>query len=634
MEANYALHNALKRFVAGDEIHAYVYMGCHREIRQEQTGFVFRLWAPQAQQVSVVGDWNHWDLQAQPMTYLEYGVWECFTTAPQEGQAYKYYILGADGVGRYKTDPFAQRICPAPENSGQVYSQPSYAWKDELYRRQQGKRKLLDSPMNIYELHLASWRRKEGGSCLSYRELIEELIPYVKNMGYTHIELLSIAEPSRIRGELTLGFYAPAQCHGDPTELMEFVDACHEEGIGVLFEWMPHAFPKEEQGLYDFDGSCCFETSDPMMNELAHGMGRIFDFGKGEVCSFLISNAVYWMEQFHADGLRVGSVTAMLYLDYDRQNYHPNIYGGKENLDAICLLRKLNRAVFSTRRNAITIAEEYTAFPLVTKPDYDGGLGFLYKWNMGWLQDMLRYLQLDPLWRKGSHGRLTASMEYAYAENFVLTLPHSLSLKGGPLISMLPGEGEYRFADLRAFYGFMMAFPGKKLSFMGNEFAQFARWKPAEQLDWELAEQDRHKAFSAYIRDLNLLYVKDSCLWNNDTDQEGFRWISMDDCDNSVLAFRRIDRRNREIIAVCNFCPVTREHYCLGLPRLGEYEPVLSSDDIRYGGTGTAIPTVLAERKPLHGLPYSGEFTLPPLSTTYYKRVINPRKSEDEDPLG
>ena len=634
MEVNYALHNALKRFVGGDEIHAYSYMGCHWEDRGEQKGFVFRLWAPKAQRVSVVGEWNSWDPQAQPMTYLEYGVWESFSTEAVCGQAYKYCILGADGVERYKTDPFARSYCAPPETSAKVYDGGAYDWQDEVYRRQQGKRKLLDSPMNIYEFHPGSWKRKTDGSCFSYGELEQELIPYIKDMGYTHIELMSVAEPSRLRGELTLGFYAPDCAYGGAEALMHFIDTCHAEGIGVLVEWMPHAFSKEEQGLYDFDGTCCYESADPMMNELVHGQGRLFDFGKGEVQSFLISNAVYWMEQYHADGLRIGSVTAMLYLDYDRQSYHPNIYGGKENLDAIAFLRKLNRAVFSTRRNAITIAEEYTAFPLVTKPDYDGGLGFLYKWNMGWLRDMLQYLKLDPLWRKGSHCRLTASMEYAYAENFVLNLPHRLSLDEGPLIAMLPGKYEYKFADLRAFYGFMMAFPGKKLSFMGNEFAQFAQWKPTGQLDWMLLDYDRHRQFLAYVRALNHLYLKDSCLWNTDTDREGFCWISMDDCDNSVLAFRRIDRRNREIIAVCNFCPVIREHYCLGLPRLGDYEAVLCSDDAAFGGTGMALPVVTAERKPLHGQPYSGEFTLPPLSTTYYKRVISPRKNEGEDPMG
>ena len=626
MEGNYVLHNALKRFAGGDEIRAYAYMGCHEELRLDRQGYVFRLWAPKAQSVSLVGDWNGWDPQAEPMTYMEYGVWEVFSTEPKLGQAYKFRVLGQDGVARYKTDPFAFSLCPQPENSSRIASGESYCWGDEAYRRQQGKRKLLDSALNIYELHPPSWRKHPDGSCLSYKELEAELIPYVKDMGYTHIELLAPWEPARDGSGLALGFYAPGNCGYDPRELMSFIDHCHREGVGVLIEWNPYAFPKEEQGLYDFDGSCCYELADPLMNEPAGGAARLFDFAKGEVQSFLISNAVYWMEQYHADGLRVSDVTAMLYLDYDRQEYHPNAYGGKENLDAISFLRKLNRAVFSVRRNAITVAEEYTAFPLVTKPDYDGGLGFLYKWNMGWLQNMVEYFRLDPLWRKGSHRRLTAAMEYAYAENFILALPEEPAHGEGRMISMLPGEHEDRFADLRAFYGFMMAFPGKKQSFMGNEFADYMPREP----DWITAGEGRHRQFADYVRELNRLYVKDSCLWNNDTDNGGFSWICMDDCDNSVLAFRRIDRRNREIIAVCNFCPVVREHYCLGLPRGGEYQAVLSSDEERFGGTAMELPPITAEKKPFHGLPYSGEFTLPPLSATYYKRIVNSRKADGE----
>ena len=626
MDQGYNLHNAFKRFSGGEELHAYSYMGCHRDSREGRVGFVFRLWAPNAQQVSVVGDWNQWDICADPMEPVEFGIWECFTSGPREGDAYKYYIPGADGVARYKTDPFAFALCAPPENSGRVTCPEGYEWQDEVYRRQQGKRKLLDASMNIYQLHLESWKRKPDGTCLNYGELAEELIPYLKDMGYTHVELMSLMEPSRLSGKLTLGFYAPHESYGTPKELMAFIDTCHGEGIGVLFEWLPHAFPKEEQGLCDFDGSCCYESSDPLMRELPGGKGRIFDFSRGEVQSFLMSAAVYWMDLFHGDGIRMGAVTSMLYLDYDRQDFRPNVYGGKENLDAIAFLRKVNRAIFSTRRNAITIAQEHTAFPLVSRPDYDGGLGFLYKWNMGWLNDMTEYLRLDPLWRKGSHARLTASMEYAYAENFVLTLPHVLSRREGPLISLLPGEYDDKFADLRAFYGFMMAFPGKKLSFMGNEFAQFDAWEPNRSLQWELLEYERHSQFRAYVRALNHMYLKDSCLWNNDTEEGGFAWVSMEDRDNSVLAFRRIDRRSREILVVCNFCPVARENYRLGLPRLGEYEPVLSGDAREFGGSGMALAVVTAEKVPYHDLPYSGSFTLPPLSTTYYKRIVTPRK--------
>ena len=631
MDQGYALHNALKRFSLGEELHAYSYMGCHRETRtaihgQSQEGFVFRLWAPNAACVCVVGDWNQWDVQAQPMEPVELGVWESFSPMAKEGDSYKYYIRGADGVSRYKTDPFAFSICASPENSGIITTVDDYEWQDEAYRRQQGKRKLLDSAMNVYQIHPATWKRGKAGRYLNYKDLEQELIPYLKDMGYTHVELMSLMEPSRISGKLTLGFYAPAGAYGSPKELMAFIDHCHQEGIGVLFEWNPYAFPKEEQGLYDFDGSCCYESEDSLMNELPGGKGRIFDYSKGQVQSFLMSNCVFWMDLLHGDGIRIASVTPMLYLDYDRQSYRPNAYGGKENLDAISFLRKANRAIFSTRRNAITIAEENTAFPLVSRPDYDGGLGFLYKWNMGWLRDMVEYLRLDPLWRKGSHARLTASMEYAYAENFVLTLPHSLSRDEGPMISILPGDYDDKFAGLRAFYGFMMAFPGKKLSFMGNEFAQFDLWKGDSPLPWELLKYERHQQFQNFVRALNRLYLKDSCLWNNDTERDGFAWICMDDCDNSVLAFRRIDRRSREIIAVCNFCPVSRENYRLGLPRPGEYEAVLSGDERQFGGTGMELPKAVAEKIPFHGLPYSGVFTVPPLSTTYYKRIVTPRK--------
>ena len=626
MEPTYALHNGLKRFSGGEELRAYSYMGCHWDSREDRDGFVFRLWAPNAAQVSVVGDWNGWDIHAQPMEPVELGIWETFCPHAREGQAYKYYILGADGVARYKTDPFAFALCAPPENSGRIACIEGYEWQDEAYRRQQGKRKLLDSSMNIYQLHPASWKRHPDGTCLHYGELGDELIPYLKDMGYTHIELMSAMEPSRLSGKLTLGFYAPDQRYGTAKELMAFVDRCHREGIGVLFEWLPYGFPKEEQGLYDFDGGCCYESADPLMNEFPDGKGRVFDFSRGEVQSFLMSNGVFWMDMFHGDGIRMGGVTSMLYLDYDRRDYRPNAYGGKENLDAIAFLRKVNRAIFSTRRNAITIAQEHTAFPLVSRPDYDGGLGFLYKWNMGWLRDMIEYLRLDPLWRKGSHSRLTTAMEYAYAENFVLTLPHSLSRREGPLISLLPGEYDDKFADLRAFYGFMMAFPGKKLSFMGNEFAQFDPWEPDAPLQWDLLSYERHAQFRAYVRALNHLYLKDSCLWNNDTEDGGFAWISMDDRDNSVLAFRRMDRRSREILVICNFCPVVRENYRLGLPRLGEYEPVLTGDAAEFGGTGMDLPVVTAEKVPYHNLPYSGSFTLPPLSTTYYKRIVTPRK--------
>ncbi|MBQ3356857.1 MAG: 1,4-alpha-glucan branching protein GlgB [Clostridia bacterium] len=631
MEQN--LQNAVKRFSDGDELRAYTFLGCHKAQRDGKDGYVFRVWAPNAHGVSVTGDWNFWNEEDMPMTWLKNGVWEAFSPFAQEGQAYKFCIRRPDGSRVYKSDPYGFRMMDRPDTSSRVCTLEGYAWGDAAYRRQQGKKKLLDSPINIYEMHFGSWKRKEDGSCFSYEELADELIPYLKEMGYTHIELMPLSEypydPSW--GYQVTGYYAPTARYGAPQQFMKFVDKCHQAGIGVLLDWVPAHFPKDENGLYEFDGTCCYELSDPMMNEHPDWTTRIFDFGKGEVQSFLISNAVYWLEMYHIDGLRVDAVAAMLYLDYGRREYHPNRYGGKENLEAIAFLRKLNRAVFSVRRNAITAAEESTAFPMVTKPDYDGGLGFLFKWNMGWMNDMLRYMSLDPLFRKGSHNNLTFSMTYAYSENFILPLSHDEVVHGKcSLINKMPGSYDEKFNNLRAFYGYMIGHPGKKLSFMGNEFAQFIEWKYDQGLDWLLLEYERHSQMRSYVRDLNHFYLDNSSLWNNDSDWNGFKWISADDRDNSVVAFRRIDRRGRELICVCNFCPVKREHYRLGLPKAGEYVPVFNSDEVKYGGTGTELPDVAAEKIPMHGLPFSGEFTLAPMSTTYYRRKTTTKKTNND----
>ena len=623
------LHNAFKRFSLGDELRAYTFLGCHAAERDGVHGYVFRVWAPRAQGVSVTGDWNFWNTEDLPMTLVEYGIWEAFSAYAREGDAYKFYIRRRDGSTVYKSDPYAFRNCALPDTSSRICTLDGYTWGDADYRRKQGKRKLLNCPMNIYEMHFGSWRRKPDGSLYTYDELADELVPYLKDMGYTHIELMPLSEypyePSW--GYQVTGYYAPTFRYGEPKQLMRFVDKCHEAGIGALLDWVPAHFPKDENGLYEFDGTCCYELEDPLMNEHPDWTTRIFDFGKGEVQSFLISNAVYWLEQYHIDGLRVDAVAAMLYLDYGRREYHPNKFGGKENLEAIAFLRKLNRAVFSVRRSAITAAEESTAFPLVTKPDYDGGLGFLFKWNMGWMNDMLHYMSLDPLFRKGSHNDLTFSMTYAYSENFILPLSHDEVVHGKcSLINKMPGEYDDKFSNLRVFYGFMMGHPGKKLSFMGNEFAQFIEWNYAQQLDWLLLDYERHRQMQDYVRDLNHFYLDHSSLWNNDSDWNGFRWISADDRDNSVIAFRRIDRRGCELIVICNFCPVTRTDYRLGLPKPGEYEAVFNSDEVRYGGKGTELSVVTAEKEPLHGLPFSGSFTLAPLSVAFYRKKTAPRK--------
>ena len=631
---NNFLQNSMKRFSGGDELRAFTFLGCHAEEREGVKGYVFRVWAPNARAISVTGDWNFWNPEDLPMQRVRNGIWEAFSSFAREGQAYKYCIRRSDDRIVYKTDPYGFYTRYDSDKASIIYEIEGYTWHDAPYRQRQGKRKLLDSPMNIYEMHFGSWKRKPDGSCYSYDELADELVPYLTDMGYTHVELMPLSEypydPSW--GYQVTGYYAPTARYGMPKQLMKFIDRCHQAGIGVLLDWVPAHFPKDENGLYEFDGTCCYELQDPMMNEHPDWKTRVFDFGRYEVQSFLISNAVYWLEKYHIDGLRVDAVASMLYLDYGRKEYHPNIYGGKENLEAIAFLRKLNRAVFSVRRSAITAAEESTAFPMVTKPDYDGGLGFLFKWNMGWMNDMLSYMSLDPLFRKGSHNHLTFSMTYAYSENFILPLSHDEVVHGKcSLINKMPGSYDEKFSNLRAFYGFMMAHPGKKLSFMGNEFAQFIEWRYDQALDWLLLEYERHRQMLDYVRDLNHFYLDHSSLWNNDSDWNGFSWISVDDCDNSVVAFRRIDRRGRELICIFNFCPVKREGYRLGLPKAGAYQVVFNSDDVKYGGSGTALEEVTAEKKPLHGLNYSGAFTIAPLSATYYRRVIAPKNKSDKE---
>ena len=450
-------------------------------------------------------------------------------------------------------------------------------------------------------------------------------------MGYTHVELMPIMEHpfDGSWGYQVTGYYAPTFRYGTPQQFMRFVDTCHRAGIGVILDWVPAHFPKDEHGLYEFDGTCQYELSDPMMNEHPDWTTRIFDFGKGEVKSFLVSNAVYWLKEYHVDGIRVDAVASMLYLDYNRKQYRPNRYGGKENLEAIEFLKTVNRAAFRASPAAMMIAEESTAFPMITKPDYDGGLGFLYKWNMGWMNDVLDYMKLDPLWRKGSHNALTFAMTYAYSENFILPLSHDEVVHGKKsLVDKMPGDYDMKFQNLRTLYGFMFGHPGKKLNFMGGEFAQFIEWNYKQELDWLLLGYDRHRQMHDYVRALNALYLATPALWQNDLDWEGFSWLQADDRDNSVVAFRRTDRKGKTMIVICNFCPVAHAVYRMGVPKAGWYIPVLSSDDLRFGGTGMELAPVHAEKKPWGDCAYSADFRIPPLSAVYYTiKRTNPNKS-------
>ena len=598
---------------------AFRFLGCHV---QNGGGAVFRVWAPRAESVSVVGDFNFWNEQDLPMQKISDGVWEAFSVYAAPGGAYKYCVTGPNGRKIYKSDPYGTRSRALPDTSSMIEPEDSHVWHDGLYRARRAKQNALRRPLNIYEVHAGSWRRRPDGSVYSWDDLAAELIPYVKDMGYTHIELLPVMEypydPSW--GYQVTGYYAPTHRYGTPQQLMHFVDECHRQNIGVLLDWVPAHFPKDENGLFEFDGTCCYELSDPMMNEHPDWTTRIFAYGKPEVRSFLISNACYWLERFHVDGIRVDAVASMLYLDYNRREYKPNRFGGKENLEAIEFLRELNNAAFRVDPSVMMIAEESTAFPLVTRPDYDGGLGFLFKWNMGWMNDMLRYMSLDPLYRKGDHNALTFSMTYAFSENFILPLSHDEVVHGKcSLIGKMPGNYDDKFANLRVFYAYQMAHPGKKLNFMGNELAQFIEWNYTQGLDWVLLDYDRHRQMQSFVRELNHFYLDNPQLWENDSDWDGFQWIDCDDRDRSIVTFRRRSRSGKELVVICNFCPVVREHYRVGLPRSGWYVPVLNTDESRFGGYGFLAQPQKAEKEPYQKLPYSAEFYIPPMSVTYYQ---------------
>lgn len=619
------LNDAIARFSAGTSHDAYRFMGCHKEVRDGKEGYVFRVWAPHARSVRVLGRFNDWDTDVPAMDKLTDGIWEQFLPEAKHFDEYKFYIERPDGSFVFKSDPYGVHTCTRPETASKIYDLDGFEWTDQEYCAARAKEQPLTRPLNIYELHLGSWRKHADGNYMTYEEYAKDLVKYVKDMGYTHIELLPISEypfePSW--GYQVTGYYAPTSRYGTPKDFMKFVDICHSAGIGVILDWVGAHFPKDETGLYEFDGGCCYEPSDPLRKEHPDWGTHIFDYGRYEVRSFLISNVVYWLDMYHVDGIRVDAVASMLYLDYGRQDgqWRPNQYGGNTNLDAVKFLQDMSAAAFEFNPGALVIAEESTAFPMVTKPGYDGGLGFNFKWNMGWMHDMLDYMSTDPLFRKGRHNNITFSLTYAFSENFILPLSHDEVVHGKcSLLNKMPGDYEEKFQNLRAFYGYMMTHPGKKLVFMGGEFGQFIEWDFTKELDWFLLEYDKHRQLQDYVRDLNHFYLAHPALWQNDNDWHGFQWIACDDNSQSVISFRRVDAKGKEVVVVCNFCPVTREHYCIGAAKAGTYIPVLSSDDVKYGGTGTPLKPVKAKAKPMHGLKYSIELTLPPLSTVYYER--------------
>lgn len=622
---------ALKKFHAGTDTQAYQWLGCHPMEQAGQPGYVFRVWAPNAESVWVVGDFNRWNEQDLPMTKISHGVWQCWTSAAREGQAYQYHVRHYDGTAVRKADPMAFRTCRKPDISSVIWTDSGFVWHDRGYFSSRARKDILKQPMNIYELHLGSWRRRTDGRLYAYPELAHQIADYARNMGYTHVELLPLTEypGDGSWGYQVTGWFAPTSRYGSPREFMEFVDILHQAGIGVILDWVPAHFCKDSHGLADFDGTSQYEPADPVMRDHPTWGTRVFDYAKPEVRSFLISSAVYWLKEFHIDGLRVDAVSSMLYLDFQRTAFTPNRYGGRENLDAVEFLRQLNRACFAVRKSVVMMAEEATAWPNVTLPDFLGGLGFLFKWNMGWTYDTLHYMALEPAQRRENHGKINFSMTYAFCENHVLPLSHDEVVHGKhSLMGKMPGGYEQKFANLRLLLGYQMAHPGKKLTFMGAEFGQFIEWNAHQQLDWLLLDFESHRKLHAFTRELNHFYLANGPLWADDATWGGFQWIQPDDGDNSVLAFRRISPEGKELICILNFSPEVRETYRLGLPRPGRYECVFSSDEVRYGGFGTVLPPVSAEEVPFREYPYSGTMRLAPLSAAFYaRRADSPEKA-------
>ena len=612
-------------FKQGNNCEAYRYFGAHIETRAGESGVVFRVWAPHAAAISVVGDFNSWKPGSHPMHKVDQdSVWELFIPGMKEYDVYKYCVTTRAGDLVYKADPYAFHAETRPSNGSKVYDLNGFAWHDAAWQEAQKKADVINGPMNIYEMHVGSWKTKGENIPYNYSELADQLIPYITEMGYTHVELLPVMEYpfDGSWGYQVTGYFAPTSRYGTPKDLMAFVDKLHAAGIGVIMDWVPAHFPKDQFGLYRFDGEPCYEDPNPKRGEHKEWGTMVFDFGRSEVQSFLISSALYWLEQYHIDGLRVDAVASMLYLDYNRKQgeWEPNKDGGKENLEAVAFLRKLNDTVLGRHPHKYMIAEESTAWPMVTKPASDGGLGFNFKWNMGWMNDMLCYCSADPFFRKDMHDKITFSFMYAFSENYILPLSHDEVVHGKcSLIGKMPPPYENQFGGLRALYGYMAAHPGKKMLFMGGEFAQFSEWAYQRGLDWMLLDYPAHRQMQAYVKALNHFYLETPQLWEQDTDWHGFEWISHEDNRNNIIAFRRIAKDGSDIVAVVNFSPEEQPEYRIGVPIMGTYEEIFTSDKSEFGGSGITNGKVKTDSKPLHGQEQSINIKIPRFGVLFFK---------------
>ena len=621
----------IERYVSNDDIWLYNTGGARRAYHLLGCRYIpecgmhrFAVWAPHAREVSVVGDFNGWDDYAHPMWKRDDEIWVLFIPGLKNGDIYKYRVVGEDWNTVLKADPFAFHAETGPATGSKIWDIEGYEWTDAEYMENRRQKDAIHSPMSIYEMHMGSWRKKEGEVFPNYRRVADELVEYLKFMHYTHVELLPITEYpyDGSWGYQVTGFFAPTSRYGTPQDFMYFVDKLHSEGIGVIIDWVPAHFPRDEHGLRMFDGAPCYECDERRMAEHPDWGTMIFNYARPQVQSFLTSSAMFFFDKYHVDGIRVDAVSSMLYLDYGRRygEWTPNKDGGNINLGAVDFLRKLNSAILSEYPGAVTIAEESTAFPLVSRPPEVGGLGFMFKWDMGFMHDTLDYMAMDPYFRSYNHSRITFSMMYAYSENFVLAFSHDEVVHGkASMVNKMWGDYETKFASLRALYGYQFAHPGKKLMFMGGEFAQFIEWNYNQQLDWTLLEYPIHAGMQKYVRELGRLYASTAALWKVDDSWDGFSWLNVDDSDHSSVAFMRMSARSAIVCAV-NFTPVRNDEFVIGLPRPGVLKELINSDDQQYGGSGVLNkPEIESENEPFLEHPCSAKICLPPMSCVWFR---------------